>query len=271
MGAVFTLMLTHLTPSAIATWSRGPVRVSLAQRHMATSAVEDHNITVGNSEAAFDTLVQYVMLQRDLINTWPLGSVVTQGCHASVVAIWAHKDHPHTLDYCNPPNLDSMHKARISLVRYQEPRRAPAREVLAEKTQIPKPFDTHNLKSRHSGYDLKILRERCEIPPSIKLRVMCSRGTHGSGGGSRGDPFLFNAQGVLGDIIPIELVSIYGGYDKVQDLDFWALVSKPQPKKLRVEEFVLGLGISKAKEAPKKQKVLTRAGTSSSARFDTPH
>ncbi|KAK2967979.1 hypothetical protein RJ640_015424 [Escallonia rubra] len=135
MGAVFTLTLTHLTPSAIATRSRGPVRVSLPQRHMATSAVEDHNITVGNSEAASDTLVQYVVLRRDLINTWPLGSVVTQGCHASVAAIWAHKDHPHTLGYCNPPNLDSMHKASptFSFVVTLEVKGEPQIRHLSEK------------------------------------------------------------------------------------------------------------------------------------------
>lgn len=57
-----------------------------------------------------DTVVQYVVLRRDLIDTWPLGSVVTQGCHASVAAIWLHKDDPHTLDYCSDSNLDFMHK-----------------------------------------------------------------------------------------------------------------------------------------------------------------
>ncbi|KAK8975937.1 hypothetical protein V6N11_057770 [Hibiscus sabdariffa] len=57
-----------------------------------------------------DVLVQYVVLRRDLIDTWPLGSVVTQGCHASVSAIWSHKDDPHTLQYCSPQNIDSMHK-----------------------------------------------------------------------------------------------------------------------------------------------------------------
>ncbi|KAB2077659.1 hypothetical protein ES319_A06G114200v1 [Gossypium barbadense] len=31
-----------------------------------------------------DVLLQYVVLRRDLIDKWPLGSVVTQGCHASV-------------------------------------------------------------------------------------------------------------------------------------------------------------------------------------------
>lgn len=57
-----------------------------------------------------DVLVQYVVLRRDLIDTWPLGSVVTQGCHASVSAVWSNKDDPHTVDYCSPQKLDSMHK-----------------------------------------------------------------------------------------------------------------------------------------------------------------
>lgn len=59
---------------------------------------------------AEDVLVQYVVLRRDLIDAWPLGSVVTQGCHASVAAVWSHKDDPHTVDYCSPANIDSMHK-----------------------------------------------------------------------------------------------------------------------------------------------------------------
>ncbi|KMS99410.1 hypothetical protein BVRB_2g045330 isoform A [Beta vulgaris subsp. vulgaris] len=47
-----------------------------------------------------DVVVQYVVLRRDLIDKWPLGSVVTQGCHASVAAIWQHKDDSSTLRYC---------------------------------------------------------------------------------------------------------------------------------------------------------------------------
>ncbi|KAK8505444.1 hypothetical protein V6N13_045881 [Hibiscus sabdariffa] len=62
-----------------------------------------------------DVLVQYVVLRRDLIDTWPLGSVVTQGCHASVSAIWSHKDDPHTLQYCSPQNIDSMHKVTLEV------------------------------------------------------------------------------------------------------------------------------------------------------------
>ncbi|KAL5977893.1 hypothetical protein ACLOJK_036916 [Asimina triloba] len=58
-----------------------------------------------------DVLVQYVVLRRDLIDSWPLGSVVTQGCHASVAAVWLSRNDPHTVDYCSDGNLDSMHKA----------------------------------------------------------------------------------------------------------------------------------------------------------------
>ncbi|XP_028802347.1 putative peptidyl-tRNA hydrolase PTRHD1 [Neltuma alba] len=62
-----------------------------------------------------DVIVQYVVLRRDLIDTWPLGSVVTQGCHASVSAIWSNKDDPHTVDYCSPEKIDSMHKVTLEV------------------------------------------------------------------------------------------------------------------------------------------------------------
>ncbi|KAI3412923.1 Aminoacyl-tRNA hydrolase [Psidium guajava] len=64
---------------------------------------------------AEDVMVQYVVLRRDLIDTWPLGSVVTQGCHASVAAIWSHRDDPLTLQYCSSDNLDSMHKVTLEV------------------------------------------------------------------------------------------------------------------------------------------------------------
>lgn len=65
-----------------------------------------------------DVLVQYVVLRRDLIDTWPLGSVVTQGCHAAVSAVWSNKDDPFTIDYCSPDKLDSMHKVSLSLITH---------------------------------------------------------------------------------------------------------------------------------------------------------
>ncbi|KAG7029746.1 putative peptidyl-tRNA hydrolase PTRHD1, partial [Cucurbita argyrosperma subsp. argyrosperma] len=66
-------------------------------------------------EKTADVLIQYVVLRRDLIDSWPLGSVVTQGCHASVSAIWLNKDDPHTSEYCSPHNIDSMHKVTLEV------------------------------------------------------------------------------------------------------------------------------------------------------------
>lgn len=63
-----------------------------------------------NTENTEDVLIQYIVLRRDLIEAWSMSSVVTQGCHALVAAIWSHKDDPHTLQYCSPQNIDSMHK-----------------------------------------------------------------------------------------------------------------------------------------------------------------
>ncbi|TKY74633.1 putative peptidyl-tRNA hydrolase PTRHD1 [Spatholobus suberectus] len=62
-----------------------------------------------------DVVVQYVVLRRDLIDTWPLGSVVTQGCHASVSAVWSNRDDPFTVDYCSPDKIDSMHKVTLEV------------------------------------------------------------------------------------------------------------------------------------------------------------
>uniref|UniRef100_A0ACD5UU81 Uncharacterized protein n=1 Tax=Avena sativa TaxID=4498 RepID=A0ACD5UU81_AVESA len=64
---------------------------------------------------ADDVVVQYVVLRRDLADAWPLGSVVAQGCHAAVAAVWAHRDHPDTAAYCAPDNLDSMHKVTLEV------------------------------------------------------------------------------------------------------------------------------------------------------------
>jgi len=69
--------------------------------------------TPTDSPENVDVVVQYVVLRRDLIDTWPLGSVVTQGCHASVSAVWSNKDDPITIDYCSPEKIDSMHKVRF--------------------------------------------------------------------------------------------------------------------------------------------------------------
>lgn len=57
-------------------------------------------------------IVQYVVLRKDLWieQSWPLGSVVAQACHASTAAMWESKEDPVTMEYCAPYNIDSMHK-----------------------------------------------------------------------------------------------------------------------------------------------------------------
>ncbi|KAG8043380.1 hypothetical protein GUJ93_ZPchr0458g22301 [Zizania palustris] len=69
----------------------------------------------GKEKEAEDVVVQYVVLRRDLADAWPLGSVVAQGCHAAVAALWAHRDHPDTSAYCGPDNLDRMHKVTLEV------------------------------------------------------------------------------------------------------------------------------------------------------------
>ncbi|KAK9266060.1 hypothetical protein L1049_021465 [Liquidambar formosana] len=121
----FNPSLSHSTPS-----KRSLIRVSLTlhvglgTRTPTWSSSTQMNDSIPESDVApndvvkaenADVLVQYVVLRRDLIDTWPLGSVVTQGCHASVSAIWTHKDDPHTVEYCSPGNIDSMHKVTLEV------------------------------------------------------------------------------------------------------------------------------------------------------------
>ncbi|KAK9684694.1 hypothetical protein RND81_10G225900 [Saponaria officinalis] len=82
-------------------------------RAMSTNEGEGKGAETENKEE--ELIVQYVVLRRDLIDTWPLGSVVTQGCHASVAAIWENKDDPVTVSYCSPSHIDSMHKVTLEV------------------------------------------------------------------------------------------------------------------------------------------------------------
>ncbi|XP_059460966.1 uncharacterized protein LOC132190099 [Corylus avellana] len=102
--SITTIRATFSSPRRV--WTRPSNSMSEPAVH------EDGNgVKAENS----DVLVQYVVLRRDLIDTWPLGSVVTQGCHASVCAVWSHKDDPHTVEYCSPQNIDSMHKVTLEV------------------------------------------------------------------------------------------------------------------------------------------------------------
>ena len=63
---------------------------------------------------ADDSLVQYVVLRRDLWVElgWPLGGIVAQACHAATAALWLSREQPEAAAYCAPEKLDYMHKVR---------------------------------------------------------------------------------------------------------------------------------------------------------------
>ncbi|KAM0933757.1 putative peptidyl-tRNA hydrolase, PTH2, peptidyl-tRNA hydrolase II domain superfamily [Dioscorea sansibarensis] len=99
-------------------YSGARVRVSrllLARAMSADSTAAEGEAEGCGEEVKEEVVVQYVVLRRDLVDTWPMGSVVTQGCHAAVASVWAHRDHPDTAAYCSDANLDSMHKVTLEV------------------------------------------------------------------------------------------------------------------------------------------------------------
>ncbi|CAN6229454.1 unnamed protein product [Urochloa humidicola] len=99
--------------------TRVPIRRTPPRASMSSAAPDSAASNPAASEEgvkdAVDVLVQYVVLRRDLADAWPMGSVVTQGCHAAVAAVWEHRDHPDTASYCGPDNLDRMHKVTLEV------------------------------------------------------------------------------------------------------------------------------------------------------------
>lgn len=104
--------LSNLPPSP----SKPSLRMDVSAGDAASanvSVTSSHATNTANAKSESDPLIQYVVLRRDLIDTWPLGSIVSQGCHASVAAISTFKDDPHTIHYCNPSNLEVMRKVNV--------------------------------------------------------------------------------------------------------------------------------------------------------------
>ncbi|KAI8324580.1 peptidyl-tRNA hydrolase II [Martensiomyces pterosporus] len=55
----------------------------------------------------------FVVIRKDLLKalSWPLGSVVTQGCHAATAVIWKYRDDDRVKEYT--ASIDSMHKVTL--------------------------------------------------------------------------------------------------------------------------------------------------------------
>jgi len=80
----------------------------------ASKAIPNQSATDGPGE---DPLVQYIVIRKDLWTelSWPLGSIVAQGCHASTAALWLSRDQPQTQQYCGTDNLDHMRKVVLEI------------------------------------------------------------------------------------------------------------------------------------------------------------
>ncbi|KAG0564230.1 hypothetical protein KC19_8G094000 [Ceratodon purpureus] len=94
--------------------SRFSVAVRASMEAVASADVKDSK---SEEVPKVDPIVQYIVLRKDLVETmkWPLGSVISQGCHAAVAAIWLFKDDPVTAEYCSSENLDHMHKVTLEV------------------------------------------------------------------------------------------------------------------------------------------------------------
>ena len=98
-------------------YARQGIRVSSASRFSVRVSMEASQDSKSEEEVPkVDPIVQYIVLRKDLVDTmkWPLGSVISQGCHAAVAAVWLFKDDPVTAEYCSSENLDHMHKVIAS-------------------------------------------------------------------------------------------------------------------------------------------------------------
>ncbi|KAK3022651.1 hypothetical protein RJ639_045417 [Escallonia herrerae] len=250
------------------------------------------------------------------------------------------------------PTFDPLFlEVGVPLIPYQEPRGLPAKEILASKARSPKPFDPHTLRSRLSSYDLKILRDKYEIPSIVKLRLpgdgevanMTTLNEIGvyydtfvngfrananlfprppSSNHNWKERFLFvklpkSQRGAVNNVWHPECDTRTCNMLKEKNLNETDLdhieklkaaepleskyplsndqlrecgiifsleedsneedegendPAEPQPKKLMTDEIVLGLtSKDKWKDQSKRKRVPLRAGTSSSARSDTPH
>ncbi|KAI9503263.1 peptidyl-tRNA hydrolase II domain-containing protein [Coemansia spiralis] len=73
----------------------------------------------------------FIVIRKDLIKCfkWPLGSVVTQGCHATTAALWQHREDERVKIYM--ADIESMHK--VTLETKNEASLLKAAENLKEK------------------------------------------------------------------------------------------------------------------------------------------
>lgn len=87
---------------------------SIAEGEAADSSATAADLAdpAGDAPAESDGIVQFVIVRRDLIKTmeWPVGSVISQACHACLAVAWDNKDDRDVIEYLAEENINSMHK-----------------------------------------------------------------------------------------------------------------------------------------------------------------
>ncbi|KAJ2664699.1 hypothetical protein IWW48_000646 [Coemansia sp. RSA 1200] len=60
-----------------------------------------------------EALTMFIVMRKDLLRTlnWPVGSVITQGCHATAAALWTYREDERVKQYMN--DIDTMHKVTL--------------------------------------------------------------------------------------------------------------------------------------------------------------
>ncbi|KAK3039750.1 hypothetical protein RJ639_027407 [Escallonia herrerae] len=197
------------------------------------------------------------------------------------------------------PTFDPLFlEIKVPLVPFQELRGVPVKEALRECAQSPKPFDAHTLISRLSSYDMKLLREHCEILSIIKLRLPdeneSANMTTLDEIGVYWDMFINGFRSQRSEVNKVWLPECETrAYNKLREMDLSEtdlehieklkgaepLESRYPLNNAQLSEgdrnFVLGLtSVDRSKKTSKKRRVSSRAGsraTSSSVHPDTPH
>lgn len=103
---ISTLLRRHISPL----WKRTNRELSIHHRNLRLRHfVTMNDSTSGTGSTAEDPLVQYILVRRDLLDTWPTGSVMAQAVHASVAAVWQSQKTANTQSYCEQPGNADEH------------------------------------------------------------------------------------------------------------------------------------------------------------------
>lgn len=176
MRLLYRARTAFTQPLCIPRQRGGNSQICLFPHHTATATMSSSAPSSTRSTIPQDDpTVQYIVVRRDLMSTWPTGSLMAQAVHASVAAIWESRNDTATSAYCslpgngddtasNPqmhtvvleaPNESSIHKLATKLteadIKYVMWREQPEDYVTA---LAAKPYPRSEIKKHFSKFRL---------------------------------------------------------------------------------------------------------------------